>query len=439
MAGDNSSEFGPQFVAVSQESVEAQFIAENICGEGAGCVVYRVRLDGLLVAVKRLSDRHRLNAAFIAAYRKEFEIGRRLRHMALPVYRELRADARDVYIVMDFIDGATLDDFLDTSRGKDYFRDDENLRNFLSRTLDVLAYLHRSGVVHCDLKPANLMLRHSDCSVILIDFDKAYCDTHDLTHGGTPGMSDAVTGQSKPMATKDFAALGRVMDVLLSRDNRSVPRRFRRFRKLCDQPGITADKLKNALEASAKKTTNIVVTVAALIVSVMAVYGLFFQERNALPDSREGAKEYNNVAQTAPDTAETVITPDKAVTAPDEIVNAPETGSSVVGRDNRVDNIDFDGRMERYVKETVSARAALRSGKLTDTEIQDMTQRTSDLYLQTYERIIEDYRKMHPTASETDVYRDVIAAAGSSRAFKIMQSFSKELVDTINSRLKKLD
>lgn len=434
MAGDNPSEFGLNFTGVPQDSAEAQFTPVNICGEGAGGTVYRVRLNGLLVAVKRLSEKNRLNAAFIAAYRKEFEIGRRLRHIALPVYRELRADAGEVYIVMDFVDGVTVDNFLGTPEGKAYFRNEHNLRDFLSQILNVLSYLHRNGVVHCDLKPANLMLRHSDGSVMLIDLDKAYCDTHDLTHGGTPGISDAVSDHCKPTAAKDFAALGRVMDVIYGPGNKSAPHGFRRFRKLCDQPDISAAKLREALEASPRFSKKVVITVAALIVSIITGGILYTQTIKTASGGQREVAEYGEV-QPGRDTVAAAAIPDETGSATFSVSRPPDDAHR--NHDRRI--IDFDSRMERYIRETVSAQSALRTGKLTDTEIQDLATRVSDLYSSTYDEIIEEHRKNYPEASEADVYRDVVEALGNSRTFKIMQAFSKELVDTVNARLDRLD
>lgn len=91
-----ASGFSSDFVRPSAASAVAQFTPENICGEGATSVVYHMRLDGLRVAVKRLKAEQRGNPTCVAAYRKEYIIGRVLKHDSLPLYRELRADEDEV-------------------------------------------------------------------------------------------------------------------------------------------------------------------------------------------------------------------------------------------------------------------------------------------------------------------------------------------------------
>ncbi len=52
----NASEFNLDETESSNASFLAQFSADNICGEGGACVVYRINLDGVRVAVKRLRE-----------------------------------------------------------------------------------------------------------------------------------------------------------------------------------------------------------------------------------------------------------------------------------------------------------------------------------------------------------------------------------------------
>ncbi len=159
------SDFGSGFSENNLDSVTVGFTDQNICGEGASCIVYRMRLSGLLVAVKRLREEYRTDPSYIASYRKEFQIGQRLKHDALPVYRDFHEDIKNVYIVMDYVDGISIEEFIKTAEGVKYFSSAENVRRFLKELLNVMGYLHRCGVIHCDLKPANIMLRHIDRGV----------------------------------------------------------------------------------------------------------------------------------------------------------------------------------------------------------------------------------------------------------------------------------
>lgn len=440
MVSDNSSGFGSGFRDLPQESVEAQFVPENICGEGAGCTVYRVRHDGLLVAVKRLSDQHRLNATFIAAYRKEFEIGRRLKHDALPVYRELRADAEDVYIVMDFVDGVTVNDFLNTPEGKEYFSNEDNLRKFLVQLMDAIAYMHRSGVVHCDLKPANIMLRHSDRAVMVIDLDKAYCDTHDLTHGGTLGISDALSGHDKPKAGKDFAAVGRIMDVISNSINKATPHSLNKFRKLCNTQDVTVEKLRRSLQTSAATSKTVWILVAAALIAIGFIFAVLFTLDNKNIDDKgiaagEAALATDTVSQINAEIGEEIRPGTESGTKP-HTESEPTPQPAAAESDAAI--TDFDVRMSKYIEETTAATAALRSGKLSNDELQTLATKLNELYSSTYNKIKEDYMIQHPEASEFEATTALIKALDNSRTYKIMQSFLKEYVDTVNVRVAKI-
>src|SRR4029453_13891646 len=61
------------------------------------------------------------------------------------------------FIVMPWIDGATLRDHIDR---RSTFRADQVLQ-IAEETLDALAVLHAAGLVHRDVKPSNLLIRPS--------------------------------------------------------------------------------------------------------------------------------------------------------------------------------------------------------------------------------------------------------------------------------------
>lgn len=73
-------------------------------------------------------------------------------------------------IVMEYIDGCTLFDFIAT-------RPDRNMRRRLAQQLiDALSYLHSHQVVHGDLKPSNILITHNGNNLKLIDFGLSSAD-----------------------------------------------------------------------------------------------------------------------------------------------------------------------------------------------------------------------------------------------------------------------
>lgn len=65
----------------------------------------------------------------------------------------------------EFIDGRTLKEILDTSS-----LDTNDILKILFGILSGVSYLHSMGVVHGDLKPANIMIEKQTNRVVLIDF-----------------------------------------------------------------------------------------------------------------------------------------------------------------------------------------------------------------------------------------------------------------------------
>ena len=81
--------------------------------------------------------------------------------------KEIYEDANNIYIVLELIvDG----DFFNFIHNKSCFKDDE-LKNIMKQLLDAIAYLHEFGIVHCDIKPENILYNKTTSSVIkLTDF-----------------------------------------------------------------------------------------------------------------------------------------------------------------------------------------------------------------------------------------------------------------------------
>ncbi len=70
------------------------------------------------------------------------------------------------YIVMEFIDGINLEEYIQTKSGPIA---DENLVRIFSQVLRGVAYAHHNNVTHLDIKPSNIMITR-DMHVKVLDF-----------------------------------------------------------------------------------------------------------------------------------------------------------------------------------------------------------------------------------------------------------------------------
>ncbi|MDE7136324.1 MAG: protein kinase family protein [Muribaculaceae bacterium] len=98
---------------------------------------------------------------------KEFELGVRLDHpgIARTVAWE-NVPAVGESIVMEYVDGIELRDWLKTPKG----RERKERREVLRQIADSLAYIHSKGISHRDLKPDNILVTHNGNNVKIIDF-----------------------------------------------------------------------------------------------------------------------------------------------------------------------------------------------------------------------------------------------------------------------------
>ena len=137
--------------------LDGQYQMEALLGKGGMGAVYRARhiLLGDLVAIKVLPPEVRNNAEWLRRFRREGQAARRFRHPnAVTVYDLRTAADGTIYMVMEYVEGHTLDHEIKT-RGR--FTAAEAL-DILIPIMSVLDTAHSMGVVHRDLKPENIMI-----------------------------------------------------------------------------------------------------------------------------------------------------------------------------------------------------------------------------------------------------------------------------------------
>ncbi len=81
-------------------------------------------------------------------------------------------DAKDTwYIVMEYIEGQTLLDYLTDKTNNDEPCDDEStIKMYFKQILDALVHCHEKGIAHRDIKLENIMITKDKKKVVLVDF-----------------------------------------------------------------------------------------------------------------------------------------------------------------------------------------------------------------------------------------------------------------------------
>ncbi len=136
-------------------------ILSHIAGGGMG-VVYRARHRHLYTqhAIKVLLSTLALDERVQVRFRQEAKVQSELReHPHIVTVTDFVEESSQLGLVMDLIEGPSLDAVMDSERPGPWQLDDAMA--ILSPVLGALAFAHSRGVVHRDLKPANVVLDRS--------------------------------------------------------------------------------------------------------------------------------------------------------------------------------------------------------------------------------------------------------------------------------------
>jgi outer membrane protein assembly factor BamB len=153
----------------------------------------------------------------IENFEREANILARLNHPAIPTILDFFSEGIRSYLVLEFIEGADLEDLLGDTQG---MLPQERVIDWAVQICDVLSYLHGQNppIIFRDLKPSNIMLRPPD-QIVLIDFGIAR-----LFEAGQKGTMIGTEGYSPPEQYRgianpqgDIYAFGATLHHLLTR------------------------------------------------------------------------------------------------------------------------------------------------------------------------------------------------------------------------------
>ena len=160
----------------------------------------------------------------VAAFQREADMLAALSNEHIPrIYDRFNEQNRH-YLVMEFVDGETLEQALKTAGGK---LEQNRVVEIALQILDTLDYLHNlePAVIYRDLKPSNVMLTPGG-QVKLIDFGIArhFQPLSNATMIGTQGYAPPEQYRGKVEARSDLYALGATMhQALTGRDPTTEP------------------------------------------------------------------------------------------------------------------------------------------------------------------------------------------------------------------------
>lgn len=157
-------------------------ILERI-GGGGMADVYRAH-DKLLdrsVAVKVLRSQFTSDEEFVTRFRREAQAAARLSHPNIVNIYDVGCDEDIYYIVMEYISGETLKERIERAGQLPI----ESSVRIALEIAEALEHAHQNGLVHCDIKPHNILTTKSG-RIKVTDFGIARAVTSaTMTHTGT--------------------------------------------------------------------------------------------------------------------------------------------------------------------------------------------------------------------------------------------------------------
>jgi serine/threonine protein kinase len=173
----------------------------GLLGEGAMGVVYRARDPeiGRIVAIKTLRRDTLESCPDLPTLYDEARSAGRLRHPHIVTIYDIFTLHDVPHIVMEFVDGRSLELVIQSSGRLSPVR----VIDILAKLADALDYAHTEGILHCDIKPSNVLLSTSEEPLIL-DFGIA------SVLGSRRGKGGAVVGTPSYMSPEQI--LGHSLD-----------------------------------------------------------------------------------------------------------------------------------------------------------------------------------------------------------------------------------
>lgn len=175
------------------------------------------------VAVKVLHPHLAADEAFIARFRREATAAARLSHPSIVSIYDTCADDDCHAIVMELVEGATLRELLDERK----WLEPGQAVAIIAEVADALETAHQGGVVHRDVKPANILLS-PDGRVLVADFGIAKAGADLTATNTTLGTAKYLAPEQVEGKTVDARADVYALGVVL-------------YETLCGRPPFVAD------------------------------------------------------------------------------------------------------------------------------------------------------------------------------------------------------
>jgi serine/threonine protein kinase len=193
---------------------------EETLGSGGMAMVFKAR-DLTLerdVAIKLLRENYSKDKDFRERFRQEARAAANLSHPNIVTVHDFGYDAGSLYIVMEYVPGTDLKTIIQR-RGRFVIDDAVDL---VIQACAGIGYAHRAGLIHCDVKPQNLIITPEN-KLKVTDFGIARAlatiqpeEKSDVVWGSPQYFSPEQASGYPPVPASDVYSLGIVFFEMLT-------------------------------------------------------------------------------------------------------------------------------------------------------------------------------------------------------------------------------
>ena len=195
------------------QTFEGRYTIVNVIGIGGMATVYGAydQVTGRSVAIKMMNKKLEHNARQIKLFVNESTALSLLSHPNIVQVYNTAITNSTKYIIMEYVEGITLKKHID-HRGA---LPEREVIYYATQILSALDYIHSKGIVHCDIKPQNIILLQNG-SIKVADFGIARLDAmldrskekSDVALGTVYYVSPEQAQGKAPQAQSDLYSLG---------------------------------------------------------------------------------------------------------------------------------------------------------------------------------------------------------------------------------------
>ena len=236
--------------------------------------VYTANFNGKKVVVKALKEECANDAACKASLREEYETTSMLDNKYIRKALDfVQIEGLGDCIIFEYIDGKSLAEHVRVGT-----LTEKQVKSVLIEVCDGLTYLHRNGVVHCNLNPDNIMVTAADCRAKLIDLGipetKQDADRELLIKEMEFVAPEIIKGEDID-SRSDIYSLGKIMEFI---GERNISKQFGAAATHCTQFSREQrfDSISEVRSAITKSHSIVRIVILALVALILAALAFIY-------------------------------------------------------------------------------------------------------------------------------------------------------------------